>query len=142
MTALQIIIKEAKVIWKKHPKLSWQEAIKKASTMYKSKHKPKKSGKAIVGKRIVKKSAPKKIVSGLDSVLRKKNKTQVNYSKMGSIETQLKRKINGRTYVCEFITADKHKADIKLKAYKEIGILSRIFKLSKDRRPVYGVFVQ
>jgi len=62
MTALQIIIKEAKVIWKKHPKLSWQEAIKKASTIYKSKHKPKKSGKAIVGKRIVKKSAPKKSV--------------------------------------------------------------------------------
>ena len=60
MTALQIIIKEAKVIWKKHPKLSWQEAIKKASTIYKSKHKPKKSGKAIAGKRIVKKSAPKK----------------------------------------------------------------------------------
>jgi hypothetical protein len=60
MTALQTIIKEAKVIWKKHPKLSWQEAIKKASTMYKSKHKPKKSGKSIAGKRIVKKSAPKK----------------------------------------------------------------------------------
>jgi hypothetical protein len=60
MTALQIIIKEAKVIWKKHPKLSWQEAIKKASAIYKSKHKPKKSGKAIAGKRIVKKSAPKK----------------------------------------------------------------------------------
>lgn len=60
MTALQQIIKEAKVIWKKHPKLSWQEAIKKASTIYKSKHKPKKSGKAIAGKRIVKKSAPKK----------------------------------------------------------------------------------
>jgi hypothetical protein len=60
MTALQIIIKEAKVIWKKHPKLSWQEAIKKASTIYKSKHKPKKSGKAIAGKRIVKKSVPKK----------------------------------------------------------------------------------
>ena len=60
MTALQQIIKEAKVIWKKHPKLSWQEAIKKASTIYKSKHKPKKSGKSIAGKRIVKKSAPKK----------------------------------------------------------------------------------
>jgi len=60
MTALQQIIKEAKVIWKKHPKLKWQEAIKKASTIYKSKHKPKKSGKAIAGKRIVKKSVPKK----------------------------------------------------------------------------------
>jgi hypothetical protein len=60
MTALQIIIKEAKVISKKHPKLSWQEAIKKASIIYKSKHKPKKSGKAIAGKRMVKKSAPKK----------------------------------------------------------------------------------
>jgi hypothetical protein len=63
MTALQTIIKEAKVIWKKHPKLSWQEAIKKASTMYKSKHKPKKSGKAIAGKRIVKKSATKKVAT-------------------------------------------------------------------------------
>lgn len=60
MTALQQIIKEAKVIWKKHPKLSWQEAIKKASTIYKSKHKPKKSGKSIAGKRIVRGSAPKK----------------------------------------------------------------------------------
>jgi len=61
MTALQQIIKEAKVIWKKHPKLSWQEAIKKSSIIYKSKHKPKKSGKAIAGKRMVKKSAPKKV---------------------------------------------------------------------------------
>lgn len=48
MTAIQWISKEAKVIRKKHPKLQWSECIKKASALYKAKHKvvskPKKVG--------------------------------------------------------------------------------------------------
>jgi len=84
MTALQTIIKEAKVIWKKHPTLSWQEAIKKASIMYKNNHKPKKSGKAIAGKRIVKKSAPKKIATK-KSTHKDTKSHNVNISGMGDV---------------------------------------------------------
>ena len=124
---------------KKKPSPAQLAARAKFVAMVRAKSKAKKSA---TKKAAPKKAAIKKKVSGLDSVKRIKNKTQVNYSRMGAIETQLKRVINGRIYVCEFITADKHKADIKLKAYKEIGILSKIIKLSKDRKPVYGVFVQ
>jgi len=124
---------------KKKPSPAQLAARAKFVAMVRAKSKAKKSA---TKKAAPKKAAIKKKVTGLDSVKRIKNKTQVNYSRMGAIETQLKRVINGRIYVCEFITADKHKADIKLKAYKEIGILSKIIKLSKDRKPVYGVFVQ
>jgi len=124
---------------KKKPSPGQLAARAKFVAMVRAKSKAKKSA---TKKAAPKKAAIKKKVTGLDSVKRIKNKTQVNYSRMGAIETQLKRVINGRIYVCEFITADKHKADIKLKAYKEIGILSKIIKLSKDRKPVYGVFVQ
>ena len=48
MTAIQWISKEAKAIRKKHPKLEWSQCIKKASALYKVKHKtgskPKKVG--------------------------------------------------------------------------------------------------
>lgn len=125
---------------KKKPSPAQLAARAKFVAMVRAKSKAKKSATKKAEPK--KKAVAKKKVSGLDNVKRIKNKTQVNYSRMGAIETQLKRVINGRIYVCEFITADKHKADIKLKAYKEIGILSKIIKLSKDKKPVYGVFVQ
>lgn len=53
MTALQWIIKEAKIIRKKSPKMEWKKAVAQASAIYASKHK----GVSPVGK---KKAAPKK----------------------------------------------------------------------------------
>jgi len=47
MTALQQIIKEAKIIRKKYPNKAWKDAVKQASAIYASKHK----GKSPVGKK-------------------------------------------------------------------------------------------
>lgn len=63
MTALQWIIKEAKIIRKKSPKMEWKKAVAQASAIYASKHK----GKSPIGK---KKSAPKK--KAAKKVVRKK----------------------------------------------------------------------
>jgi hypothetical protein len=58
MTALQSIIKEAKAIRKKSPKMEWKKAVAQASAIYASKHK----GKSPVGKKhAVKKKATKKV---------------------------------------------------------------------------------
>jgi hypothetical protein len=58
MTALQVIIKEAKAIRKKSPKMEWKKAVAQASAIYASKHK----GKSPVGKKkVAKKAAKKKI---------------------------------------------------------------------------------
>jgi len=60
MTALQVIIKEAKAIRKKSPKIEWKKAVAQASAIYASKHK----GKSPVGKKhAVKKKAAKKKVA-------------------------------------------------------------------------------
>jgi hypothetical protein len=58
MTALQVIIKEAKAIRSKNPKMEWKKAVAQASAIYASKHK----GKSPVGKKkAVKKVAKKKL---------------------------------------------------------------------------------
>ena len=51
MTALQWIIKEAKILRKKSPKMEWKKAVAQASAIYASKHK----GKSPVGKKKAKK---------------------------------------------------------------------------------------
>jgi len=56
MTALQVIIKEAKAIRSKNPKMEWKKAVAQASAIYASKHK----GKSPVGKKKVVKKAAKK----------------------------------------------------------------------------------
>jgi len=58
MTALQVIIKEAKAIRTKSPKIEWKKAVAQASAIYASKHK----GKSPVGKKkAVKKADNKKL---------------------------------------------------------------------------------
>ena len=62
MTALQVIIKEAKAIRKKNPKMEWKKAVAQASAIYASKH----QGKSPVGKKhVVKKKAAKKKAVGV-----------------------------------------------------------------------------
>jgi len=62
MTALQWIIKEAKILRKKSPKMEWKKAVAQASAIYASKHK----GKSPVGKKhkkVAHKKAAKKVFS-------------------------------------------------------------------------------
>jgi hypothetical protein len=54
MTALKLIIAEAKKIRKKYPKKEWKDCVKQASAIYSSKHKTKKVG-------AIKKAAKKKV---------------------------------------------------------------------------------
>lgn len=69
MTALQVIIKEAKAIRKKSPKIEWKKAVAQASAIYASKHK----GKSPVGKKkAVKKAAKKKAVGSVKKKAAKK----------------------------------------------------------------------
>jgi hypothetical protein len=69
MTALQSIIKEAKAIRKKSPKIEWKKAVAQASAIYASKHK----GKSPVGKKkAVKKAAKKKAVGLIKKKITKK----------------------------------------------------------------------
>jgi hypothetical protein len=74
MTALQVIIKEAKAIRKKSPKMEWKKAVAQASAIYASKHK----GKSPVGKKHAvkkkvakKKVAKKKLIGKTDKKLQK-----------------------------------------------------------------------
>jgi len=69
MTALQVIIKEAKAIRKRMPKIEWKKAVAQASAIYASKHK----GKSPVGKKkTVKKAAKKKYVGSVKKKAAKK----------------------------------------------------------------------
>jgi hypothetical protein len=69
MTALQVIIKEAKAIRKKSPKIEWKKAVAQASAIYASKHK----GKSPVGKKkAVKKAAKNKYVGSVKKKAAKK----------------------------------------------------------------------
>jgi hypothetical protein len=74
MTALQQIIKEAKILRKKNPKMEWKKAVAQASAIYASKHK----GKSPVGKKhkkVVRKKAAKK-VSGIKKTATKRKPTE------------------------------------------------------------------
>jgi hypothetical protein len=71
MTALQQIIKEAKILRKKNPKMEWKKAVAQASAIYASKHK----GKSPVGKKhkkVARKKAAKKVGTVKRKVVRKK----------------------------------------------------------------------
>jgi len=68
MTALQWIIKEAKILRKKSPKMEWKKAVAQASAIYASKHK----GKSPVGKKHAKKVVRKKAAKKVGTVKYKK----------------------------------------------------------------------
>ena len=76
MTPLQWIIKEAKAIRKKNPKMEWKKAVAQASAIYASKHK----GKSPVGKKhaVKKKAAKKKAVGKIDPNKAFKKQMQVS----------------------------------------------------------------
>jgi hypothetical protein len=83
MTALQSIIKEAKAIRKKSPKIEWKKAVAQASAIYASKHK----GKSPVGKKkAVKKAAKKKAVGSVKKKAAKKVARKKATKKVGVVK--------------------------------------------------------
>lgn len=89
MTALQVIIKEAKAIRKKSPKMEWKKAVAQASAIYASKHKGKSPvGKKKVAKKAIKKTATKKAVGKYVKTVRKGKITDVIYKrkKIGAVK--------------------------------------------------------
>jgi len=87
MTALQYIIKEAKIIRKKYPNKEWKECVAQASAIYASKHK----GKSPVGKKkAVKKVAKKKVVK--KKVAKKVVKKKVAKKKVSGIKRKPREK--------------------------------------------------
>ena len=92
MTALQVIIKEAKAIRKKSPKIEWKKAVAQASAIYASKHK----GKSPVGKKkAVKKAAKKKAVGKVDKKLAKGLASKGLKMPHGYDVVKRKRKVSG-----------------------------------------------
>jgi hypothetical protein len=90
MTALQVIIKEAKAIRKKSPKMEWKKAVAQASAIYASKHKGKSpvGKKHAVKKKAAKKVAKKKAVGKYVKTVRKGKVTDVIYKrkKIGAVK--------------------------------------------------------
>jgi hypothetical protein len=112
MSALQIIVKEAKAIRKKFPKrfAKWTDYVAQASKIYSAKHK----SKSVVKK---KKNAKKRISGPKDSNLVKKELAKKGLKMPHGYETiKRKRKISG----------------VKKKKITETGILNRIHKVKKD----------
>ena len=96
MTALQWIIKEAKAIRNKSPKMEWKKVVAQASAIYASKHKGKSPvGKKKVVKKAAKKVAKKKAVGKYVKTVRKGKVTDVIYKRKkisGVKKTATKRK--------------------------------------------------
>lgn len=89
MTALQVIIKEAKAIRKKSPKMEWKKAVAQASAIYASKHKGKSPvGKKKAVKKVAKKKVAKKAVGKYVKTVRKGKVTDVIYKrkKIGAVK--------------------------------------------------------
>ncbi len=117
MTALQWIIKEAKIIRKKSPKMEWKKAVAQASAIYASKHK----GKSPVGKKKAapkKKAAKKRKVAGVKASKEIKKVLAKKGLKMphGYSTTKRVRKISG----------------VKKKKISEQSILNKIHKVKHD----------
>jgi len=93
MTALQVIIKEAKAIRKKRPSMEWKKAVAQASAIYASKHK----GKSPVGKKhaVKKKAAKKRTVGKVDKKLSKSLASKGLKMPHGYDVVKRKRRISG-----------------------------------------------
>jgi hypothetical protein len=114
MTALQWIIKEAKIIRKKSPKMEWKKAVAQASAIYASKHK----GKSPVGK---KKAAPKK------KTAKKRKVAGIKASK--EVKKVLAKKGLKMPHGYSTIKRVRKVSGVKKKKISEQSILNRIHKV-------------
>jgi hypothetical protein len=82
MTALQVIIKEAKAIRRKNPKMEWKKAVAQSSAIYASKHKGKSPvGKKKAAKKVIRKKAAKKTIGTIKKKSLKRKITETGILK-------------------------------------------------------------
>jgi hypothetical protein len=127
MTALQQIIKEAKILRKKNPKMEWKKAVAQASAIYASKHK----GKSPVGKKH-KKVARKKAIKKVGKVSSKYKNPKYN---LHNINT--KKNIVSFANIKdakEFLQDAKQRGlNVKITSAKKVGTVKR--KVAKKKKP-------
>ena len=144
MTALQWIIKEAKAIRSKSPKMEWKKAVAQASAIYASKHKGKSPvGKKKVVKKAAKKVAKKKAVGKYVKTVRSGKITDVIYKrkKISGVKKKAVKKTATKKATGKHIDTKSHNVNIKvmsgigavnkhaLKQYDEL--LNKINKVEK-----------
>ena len=149
MTALQVIIKEAKAIRKKMPKIEWKKAVAQASAIYASKHK----GKSPVGKKkAVKKAAKKKAVGSVKKKAAKKvarkrvgvvkkattmhkdtKSHNVNIRVMSGVDTNITKQLNTYKGLIRYYTNNIEIFKDAIKKRKERGLTPiMVSNLKKD----------
>ena len=121
MTALQWIIKEAKILRKKSPKMEWKKAVAQASAIYASKHK----GKSPVGKK-----KAKKVGTVKRKVVRKKAAKRKPTEK--SVLKSIKHAVNVQKAHMSGISGHAlHNIDKELKQIKHLESLIRSNEIAK-----------
>jgi hypothetical protein len=129
MTALQWIIKEAKILRKKSPKIEWKKAVAQASAIYASKHK----GKNPVGKKhkkVVRKKAAKKVGTVKRKVVRKKAAKRKPTEK--AVLKSIKHAVNVQKAHMSGISGHAmHNIDKELKQIKHLESLIRSNEIAK-----------
>jgi hypothetical protein len=140
MTALQTIIKEAKAIRKKMPKIEWKKAVAQASAIYASKHK----GKSPVGKKKAVKKAPKKKYVGSvkkkaakkvvrKKVARKKATTMHKDTKSHNVNIRVMSGLNGvGKFKKDLIKSYKITNENIIALQKEIGNYQQALRENKN----------
>ena len=122
MTALQSIIKEAKAIRKKNPKMEWKKAVAQASAIYAKKHK----GKSPVGKKkAVKKVAKKKAVGKVDRKLKKSLATKGLKMPHGYDVVKRKRKIGAVSKKATTMHKDTKSHNVRISVMSGVGAVNK-----------------
>ena len=131
MTALQWIIKEAKAIRSKSPKMEWKKAVAQASAIYASKHKGKSPvGKKKVVKKAAKKVAKKKAVGKYVKTVRKGKVTDVIYKrkKISGVKKKAVKKTATKKASSMHKDTKSHNVNIKVMS----GVSDKLISSYKD----------
>jgi hypothetical protein len=131
MTALQVIIKEAKAIRSKNPKMEWKKAIAQASAIYASKHK----GKSPIGKKhAVKKKAAKKKVNIKALVKSKPTNPKYHLHNMNTKENMVS--FSNMKDAKEFLDHFKEKGlNVKITSVKKVGAVKKYATKKAKKKP-------
>jgi len=128
MTALQSIIKEAKIIRKKYPNKEWKDCVAQASAIYASKHKGKSPvGKKKAVKKVAKKKVAKKVVK--KKVAKKKVAKKVVKKKVA------KKKVSG-------IKRKPSEKDVLKSINKVAKVQKEHMSIGKIKKDMFSKFMQ
>jgi len=132
MTALQVIIKEAKAIRSKNPKMEWKKAVAQASAIYANKHKGKSPvGKKKAVKKAAKKTAKKKTVNIKALVKSKPTNPKYHLHNMNTKENMVS--FSNMKDAKEFLHHFKEKGlNVKITSEKKV---SGVKKIATKKKP-------